>query len=246
MRRWIRLDADWEEDEWLHAISGEAAGCWPRLLCWVKLRGQAGRCRYPSTAVLAHTWRVSQDAVVELLVAALDHESLAREDGDLIVANWVEYQEPDRTAADRKRRQREKEEMSRDVTRDNRDVGRDPSMSMSMSGVAVEGKESEKGEEPKKKRPWRFCPADWTPSEKHHELAADLRVDLDAEEGKFRDHEFKDPKTDADRAFSRWLRNAKSYGNILGRPDRNADASTRLRAKAARTAEYLRNNTGAA
>lgn len=240
MRRWIRLDADWEEDDWLHGMTGEAAGCWPRLLCWVKLRGKGGRCRYPSTAVLAHTWRVSQEAVVGLVVAGLDHGALARENGDLIVVNWDAYQEPDRTGAERQARWRERNAVT-DVT--DRDA---LSMSGSMSGVAVEGKESEKGEEPKKKRAWRFCPAEWTPKEKHAALAAELGVDMDAEEGKFRDHEFKDPKTDADRAFSRWLRNAKAYGNVRGSVPRNADASARLRAKAERTAEYLRNNLGVA
>lgn len=144
-RRWIRLDADWEESPWLHALEGDAAGCWPRLLCWVKLRGKGGRCRWPTPAVLAHTWRVPEPVVGRLLAGALDDGAVVREENELLVTNWDTYQEPDRTAADRKRRQREKEEMSR---RDNRDTHRDPSLSMSTSGVGVAVKEGVQGEDP--------------------------------------------------------------------------------------------------
>jgi hypothetical protein len=59
---------------------------------------------------------------------------------------------------------------------------------------------------------WRKVPADWAPNPGHHALAADLRVDLVREEEKFRDHEFKDPKSDADAAFRTWLRNAANFG----------------------------------
>lgn len=55
----------------------------------------------------------------------------------------------------------------------------------------------------------RRCPADWSPSPKHSQLADSLgftpsqaQVICDI----FRDHEFKDPKTDWDAAFSNWLR----------------------------------------
>jgi hypothetical protein len=91
-----------------------------------------------------------------------------------------------------------------------------------------------------KRGAWRFCPDEWTPNEKHYALADELRVDLPVELAKFRDHEFKTPKTDADRAFSRWLRQAKAYGNVLGVVPRNVDASTKLRSQIEQTAEYLR------
>ena len=87
----------------------------------------------------------------------------------------------------------------------------------------------------KKKRPWRFCPEDWKPTEKHWLLAAKLRVDMATEEEAFRDHEFAKPKTDPDRAFSQWLRNSKKFGG-----NGRQDASTRLRNSTERTADYLR------
>src|SRR5690606_8326472 len=77
-RRWIRLDVDWEDSEWIDGLDGEAAGCWPRLLCWVKKSGVKGRCRKPAVGVLARRWRVSEEAIIRLLGAAI-------QDGALIV-----------------------------------------------------------------------------------------------------------------------------------------------------------------
>jgi hypothetical protein len=73
---------------------------------------------------------------------------------------------------------------------------------------------SKPAREPKAKvTRWRFVPADWAPNEAHRKLALEQRVSLDDEVKKFRDHEFKEPKSDADRAFNRWLRMA---GNGMG------------------------------
>jgi len=60
-------------------------------------------------------------------------------------------------------------------------------------------------------RRWRRVPEDWRPTDAHRELAAKLVVDFAIELEKFRDHEFRDPKTDADAAFRTWLRNAKRF-----------------------------------
>ena len=58
---------------------------------------------------------------------------------------------------------------------------------------------------------WRFVPTDWAPTDAHRALASTLRLDLAEQEKLFREHEFKDPKSDADRAFSRWLRKAPEF-----------------------------------
>lgn len=107
-RRWIRLDAEWEESGWIHALPGSARGCWPRLLCWVKLRGKRGRCKWPDPVVLAGTWKVPRSAVENMLAGALADGAIHRDMDELAVANWAAYQEPDLTAAERKRRQRAK------------------------------------------------------------------------------------------------------------------------------------------
>lgn len=108
-RRWLRLDMDWEDSPWLDALDGTSAGCWPRVLCWVKRSGSAGRCRRPDTGVLARRWRVSVEAVDSLLAAALLDGALRIEADEWVLVNWAAYQEVDSTAAERKRRQRAKE-----------------------------------------------------------------------------------------------------------------------------------------
>jgi len=108
-RRWLRLDMDWEDSPGLVALDGTAAGCWPRVLFWVKRSGSGGRCRRPDTGVIARRWRVPLEAVEALLTAALLDGALRIEADAWVLVNWSAYQEVDSTAADRKRRQRAKE-----------------------------------------------------------------------------------------------------------------------------------------
>ncbi len=63
-----------------------------------------------------------------------------------------------------------------------------------------------------KPKPWRRVPEIWEPNAQHRELATELGVNLEGELSKFRDHEFRASKTDADAAFRTWLRNAKAFG----------------------------------
>lgn len=118
-RRWIRLDATWDESGWLDALDGHAANCWPRLLTWVKLRGNQGRVKRPDLNVLARRWRVNPDDVSRLVEAAYDDDAIEDDGGDWVFTNWDTYQDPDPTANERKRRQRSKASRSvTDVTRD--------------------------------------------------------------------------------------------------------------------------------
>jgi hypothetical protein len=104
-RRWIRLDVGWE-DSWLEDLSGAAAGCWPRLLCWVKRDGVRGKCKRPRTETLARRWRVQPADVLELERAAQQDGALVMHNDHWTVVNWEEYQ-GDPTAAERKRRERD-------------------------------------------------------------------------------------------------------------------------------------------
>lgn len=61
------------------------------------------------------------------------------------------------------------------------------------------------------KRSSKFVPENWSPTEAHVTKAADLGVDLAAQVELFRLHEFRDPKSNFDMAFHRWLRNAPSF-----------------------------------
>lgn len=60
----------------------------------------------------------------------------------------------------------------------------------------------------KREGAWRRVPAHWAPNDAHRKLATDRGVDFGLELSKFRDHEFKTPKTDPDAAFRNWLRGA--------------------------------------
>ncbi len=122
---------NWEDSDWLDALDGATAGCWPRLLCVVKRGGVKGRCKRPSHSVLARHWRVTRDIVTSLEEAAIAHGALEIDDGDWVVTNWTEYQEADPGATERKRKQRTRDRKNKDVsasrlvTRDSRDRRRD-------------------------------------------------------------------------------------------------------------------------
>lgn len=61
---------------------------------------------------------------------------------------------------------------------------------------------------------WRRVPADWGPTHQHRELARERGVDFELELGKFRDHDFKTPKRDANAAFRNWLKSP--YADRVG------------------------------
>lgn len=241
-RRWIRLDADWEESPWLHELAGESAGCWPRLLCWVKLRGQRGRCRWPSSAVLAHGWRVPRSVVENLMAAALGHGAITRDGDDLVVAKWEEFQEPDRTAAERMRKMRAKDA---DVTAGYGVTARNPSRDRD---VDVDRDRDKKKPTPKKHASyspefedvWRVHPRG--PKAKaseeygraiperldHEKLVACLECYVATEiNERFRGHD-----------LFRWIRDDR-WEEYADRP-RVSASSVRLHKSVDETAEYLR------
>lgn len=110
-RRWFRLDMDWDESDWILALDGYSASLWPRLLTWVKKRGVNGRCRIKSNASLATIWKVSEATVARLIDAALKDGALTIDGDAWVVANWELYQNPDPTASERKRKQRQRAEL---------------------------------------------------------------------------------------------------------------------------------------
>jgi hypothetical protein len=96
----------------------------------------------------------------------------------------------------------------------------DPPLSLisgsgSSSGISPDSSalssDSEPVSKPARGRRWRRVPADWAPDAGHFELAKSLGVSLESQLVLFRDHEFKDPKSDADAAFRTWLRRAAQY-----------------------------------
>jgi hypothetical protein len=71
-----------------------------------------------------------------------------------------------------------------------------------------------KPKRPSKPARWSRVPETWQPNDDHWVLAVELRVSVDSELPKFRDHEFAKPKTDADACFRTWLRNAAKFSTI--------------------------------
>jgi hypothetical protein len=69
---------------------------------------------------------------------------------------------------------------------------------------------------PPKPKPEHFVPDGWEPNEGHHARAKELGVLLNLEMQKFKAHEFRVPKTDWDRAFTRWLTNASQFSSSSG------------------------------
>lgn len=57
-------------------------------------------------------------------------------------------------------------------------------------------------------RPSKRVSKQWQPKDEHRSLAQELAVGFDSELALFRDHEFKDPRSDWDAGFRNWLRRA--------------------------------------
>lgn len=84
------------------------------------------------------------------------------------------------------------------------------------------------------KRRLRLVPDAWFPAEK---VLADLAVlgfvsgEIERELANFRDHEFRDPKSDFDRAFRRWMKNSRTFQT--GRPHERPHHDAKFDAKQA-------------
>ncbi len=87
---------------------------------------------------------------------------------------------------------------------------------------------------------WHFVPEDWEIKPAHRTLALGLLLDVEAEAAKFRDHEFKNGRSDADRAFSGWLRRSRDFAGPAGArgasPPRNESEAILERARGLREA----------
>lgn len=68
----------------------------------------------------------------------------------------------------------------------------------------------------KRRTLWRFVPEEWQPKETHRLQAKGLNVDFEQELRKFRNHEYKDGRSDADRAFANWLERAQGWAQRQG------------------------------
>jgi hypothetical protein len=72
----------------------------------------------------------------------------------------------------------------------------------SKNGAAKPGRKA-------KREAWREAQRTLTPDETHRRIASEMRVDLELELAKFRDHDFARPREDAAATFRNWLRGAR-------------------------------------
>jgi hypothetical protein len=98
--RWLRLNATWGESEWLIVLPPLQRLTWIEILCWVKLRGVAGRCRRPSTASVRVRTGVPEADIEALEKAAVEAEALAIEGDEWVIVKWRHYCDPGPTGAE--------------------------------------------------------------------------------------------------------------------------------------------------
>jgi hypothetical protein len=170
------------------------------------------------------------EEVVSVGIARLTSQGVTERHGtSLLVTRFIEAQEATRSDKARAKDYRERrraqlvtprDEASQGVTVASRVVTDRHSEQSSTEQSSTEEQPSvvASGKPPRKPKPvrWRKVPESWQPNEGHQKLAADHGVNLAAELPKFRDHEFAQPKSDADACFRTWLRTAAEIG--LRRP----------------------------
>jgi hypothetical protein len=106
-RRWIRLNIDYADTEWLAELPGDVRRLWVDLLCYAKAYGTSGTCRPMSPRAFAKRFDTTDENARELLAAAFAGGALTViENGDWRFTGWQDLQKPDRTAAKRMKRMR--------------------------------------------------------------------------------------------------------------------------------------------
>lgn len=117
--RWIKLNANWMESEWLIVLSAESRLAWVQLICYAKTNGFVGRVRSKSAMVFARQNFIGQESVEQMILAAKANGALEEIDGEWLLTGWAKHQ-GDETTSERSRRYRErqKEKTVTGVTRD--------------------------------------------------------------------------------------------------------------------------------
>lgn len=104
--RYVKLNANWMDSEWLIVLSAEARLAWVQLLCYVKAYGIGGRVKSKSPAVFAKQNFLGEESVEQMLRAAKADSALEIEEGEWVLTGWSQHQ-GDATNADRQKRYRE-------------------------------------------------------------------------------------------------------------------------------------------
>jgi hypothetical protein len=222
--RWLRLNATWGESEWLIVLPPLQRLTWIEILCWVKLRGVAGRCRRPSTASVRVRTGVPEADIEALEKAAVEAEALAIEGDEWVIVKWDKYQKPDPTSAQRQRKYRKEKSRLSPLRRDkafhsvtvrdpSRDVDIDEDIEDNPSVSSANATETDGGAPKKKSKRATRIPNGWSAKTTHRDKAEGLGLDLDREEEAFIEHANATGRTllDWDAGFSVWLGRARDF-----------------------------------
>lgn len=110
MRRWLRLDAQWDDTEWVMLLGPLAQLAWIKLLCYAKRDGRRGVVHALTNKAAAKKWGVTENAVEDMVFQARQDGALKIDGDKWIVTKWSDYQEPDQDGwAKRKQKQRQRD-----------------------------------------------------------------------------------------------------------------------------------------
>lgn len=105
--RYVKLNANWMDSEWLIVLSAEARLAWVQLLCYVKAYGIGGRVKSKSPQVFAKQNFLGEESVEQMLRAAKADGALEYEEGEWVLTGWSQHQ-GDATNNERQKRYRDR------------------------------------------------------------------------------------------------------------------------------------------
>lgn len=109
-RRWVRLDTNYDQQDWMEGLPERVRDLYPRLLCHVKAHGVRGSFDRQAPSNMARTLRCEAEDWSLLINAALASNYVTiTDDGRYFISDWMETQEID---TERVRRWREKKDVA--------------------------------------------------------------------------------------------------------------------------------------
>jgi len=105
--RYVKVNANWMDSEWLIVLSAEARLAWVQLLCYVKAYGIGGRVKSKSALVFAKQNFLGEESVEQMLRAAKADGALEITEGEWVLTGWQQHQ-GDSTGAERQKRHRDR------------------------------------------------------------------------------------------------------------------------------------------
>lgn len=202
---WVRIDDSLYDHPKFMRLPAGAVRLWLFGMAWSNRHATDGRLPGEARTLL----RGKNSDVKSLEQAGL----WIRQENGWLIHDYLEYQLSRAQMEAAKRRNRERQTRYRNAVTNavSNTAPTQPNPNINPPVVPPGGGTETKPASRAKPKRWRRAPKDWQPKPSHAELAAQLGVDLTAEEANFRDHEYDKPKSDADAAFRNWLRNSKRF-----------------------------------